>query len=228
MRTFQGGSEAKFRCLDNLMQYRNSGDIGRWFLSRNHYGADSTVVHEPGRKAYDSELGLPLPLFLLANAIHLGLSDRLAQAWPIEFLTAIPIDVDLSQTWPKFACHFLTHPHVGVIGHAMTEEEHQAIVLVADLYRQECDDFDRWHQALCQAADAEPTTRPFRPSIHGYVASSAAYHAACVALNSFANATHALLFSIIVAEHGAKEEHKEQAYYKQAQKLLELLAQHSG
>src|SRR6266850_1492332 len=57
---------------------------------------------------YPVELGIPVQIAFLEDAIFEGLPQNDALAWPEQFLSAITPGVDLSEIWPKFAAELMT------------------------------------------------------------------------------------------------------------------------
>lgn len=79
-----------------------------------------------GRKhsSYPVKWGIPKRLAHLKEAIFERLPDDLSLAWPERFLDAIPVGVDLSLVWPRFAVWLLTDPEWG--SRQFTNDEHGA------------------------------------------------------------------------------------------------------
>ncbi|MBY0358459.1 MAG: hypothetical protein K2W82_10705 [Candidatus Obscuribacterales bacterium] len=221
MRAFQNEQRLKAVVLESVAACQNREQSKDWLLNRRYYTGENAVVHGPGRAAYDAESGVYLPLMFAVEAVLLGLPEHLAQDWLSDFFKALPVGADSKQIWGQFVSHFLSHPLEGVITRAMTEAESEALERVAQLHRNACEDFAVWNNAIAQAADAEPTTRPFRKEKHGYVPSTAAYHAACTGINSFANAPNAFLFCVVLSEY--LTDNKPDSYCLLAQKILQIM-----
>jgi len=82
-------------------------------------------------KVYETEFGIPEILARLEERIFEGLSVEDSKTWPENFMSAIPVNVDLSLVWPKLAVFILTDAKYGVIKHAENKDDVQ---IVSDLY----------------------------------------------------------------------------------------------
>ena len=95
--------------------------------------------------AYEKELGIPRIIACLEDRIFEGLSVEESKKWPLQFMQAVPVGVDLKLVWPEFAVWLLTDKKHGVIQYAKTGSQRSAIQKVADLYQRK--------------VDSKPTTR---------------------------------------------------------------------
>ena len=87
---------------------------------------------------YPSELGIPLQLAHLQDAIFEGLPGLDYLNWPLQFAQAIHPGVDLSDIWPKFVVALLSDPAGPVwpqVQDKKWKRQKEAIEKVALLYR---------------------------------------------------------------------------------------------
>lgn len=90
-------------------------------------------------EAYEKELGIPRILARLEDGIFEKLPQENAMAWPEKFLDCIPVGVDLSLVWPKFAVWLLADSESGIIKYAKNEKTKASILRVSDLYQSQID-----------------------------------------------------------------------------------------
>src|SRR5690606_32222125 len=117
-----------------LLSFHNDPAIKEKYLNRLylHYKADEIIrSHE----SYESELGVPWILACLEDSIFEGLPNEKAKEFPIQFLEAIPVGVDLEPVWRKFMIWLLVDENEGVIRHAKTAETKQVIKDVAKAFK---------------------------------------------------------------------------------------------
>jgi hypothetical protein len=84
------------------------------------------------------EIGFPVVLMHLNDAIFEGLDKTAAMAWPERFLSAPRLGADLSLVWAKFAVWLLVDPMNGVIRFASPESQ-PCIEAVARLWQRVVD-----------------------------------------------------------------------------------------
>lgn len=86
---------------------------------------------EGGHERYETELGIPVQLAWLEDAIFEALPIKKAVEWPVRFLVAIPVGADLAWVWPRFAAAVITD-----IAVTLPEgEAREACEMVAYAYR---------------------------------------------------------------------------------------------
>ena len=101
-------------------------------------------------------MGIPRILARLEDRIFEGLPNDKAKTFPIEFLSAIPVGVDLSNVWRQLMSWILTDEIHGVIKFAKTEKSKKAIQDVSDAFKDSLTktiERDKWIE-LSRAADA--------------------------------------------------------------------------
>ena len=85
---------------------------------------------------YPVELGVPVEIAHLEDAIFEGLPQELAMEWPERFLKAIKPGADLSLVFPQFILWLLADddsPQAEGVKHPLVKD---AVAVVAELYRQ--------------------------------------------------------------------------------------------
>lgn len=104
----------------NLKAFHNDPKIKKKYLTRvrKHFKADEIVkgtywengkgcavgctIHSDDHNAYESEIGIPIWLAFIEDRIFERLSNKIAKEWPLQFLKAIPIGVDLEKIKAPF------------------------------------------------------------------------------------------------------------------------------
>lgn len=135
-----------------LLSFHNDPAIKEKYLNRLHlhYKADEIIqgtywqngkgcavgctVHSRNHESYESELGIPRVLAYLEDGIFEGLPNEKAKEFPIQFLEAIPVGVDLEPVWRKFMIWLLIDENEGVIRHAKTAKTKKVIKDVAKAF----------------------------------------------------------------------------------------------
>lgn len=117
-----------------MVAFHNDPAIQAKYLNRveAHYRADEIVkgaywsggkgcavgcvLHDSGGNhfRYETDLGIPVQLAHLEDAIFENLPNSKAKDWPPAFMSAIPLGADLSGVWPRFAAWLMTDPVYGV------------------------------------------------------------------------------------------------------------------
>ena len=138
--------------MSKLLSFHNDPSIKEKYLNRLHlhYKADEIIkgtywqngkgcavgctVHSSSHASYESELGIPRILARLEDTIFEGLPNEEAKEFPIRFLEAIPVGVDLDPVWRKFMIWLLVDENEGVIRHAKTAKTKKAIRDVAQTF----------------------------------------------------------------------------------------------
>ncbi len=150
---------------------------------------------------YETEFGIPRILARLEDRIFEGLSVEDSKTWPENFMSAVPVDSDLSLVWPKFAVWLLTDKEDGVIKFAKTDNQREVIQKVSDLYSQSI------NGVLVSKED------------WGLAHKNAAAYAAAAAAADAAAAYAAAAAAAAAADAAARRAH----FKKMADKLIEIL-----
>ncbi len=138
------------------------------------YGVDTS-----DHSQYEALFGIPKIIARFEDGIFEGLTTEESKEWPLRFSNAVPVNKDLSGVWPKFAIALMIDEDHGIIRHAKTDEQRQAIIDCAGLYRDgPCSDVDgAWRVLRCVAA-----------AYAAYAASDAAGYVAAAAAAAYAYA----------------------------------------
>jgi hypothetical protein len=152
------------------------------------------LTHDPsgGHAEYPIRWGIPRVLAHLEDRIFEGLVPDLARAWPMRFLSSIPLGADLSGVWPRFALDMLTDPDHGVLRHTDPRQETQArakrraacrgaIERVANLLRRTVSGtvaLETWREAADAAADAYAADADARRAHYAWMADRLVAHLA--------------------------------------------------
>ena len=68
------------------------------------------VLHSGDHGAYETQLGLPVFLAYIDEHIFERLSVEDSKGWPLRFIEAVPVGVDLDMVFPRFMYWLLTDP----------------------------------------------------------------------------------------------------------------------
>lgn len=223
MKSFHDDPKIKQKYLDRVRQHRIADEIIKGTYWKKGKGcAVGCTVHSKSHRAYEIELGIPMILAKLEDAIFENLPNKLAMTWPERFLESIPIGADLSLIWPKYALWTLMDSKWGVFQYAKSDKTKIAIQTIADLYKEHISeekiDRGKWRVAAAAAyvaTDADATT-----TAYAYATAYAAAYAYAAAAAAVTTAPSAVYDAVYVAAYDA-------AYDKirvaQSEKLLELL-----
>jgi hypothetical protein len=88
---------------------------------------DTSNIHA----RYVTELGIPRIIARLEDKIFEGLPVAESKNWPLDFMNAIPVGVDLENVWRKFMIWLLVDNTEGVIKYAKSEDSRKAIENIA-------------------------------------------------------------------------------------------------
>jgi hypothetical protein len=92
------------------------------------------VIRGSDHGKFETKLGIPRILARLGDRIFEGLEYESDNQFAIDFFEAIPVGVDLSGAWDKFAHFMLVDENHGVIKFAKTDHTKKAIQDIADMY----------------------------------------------------------------------------------------------
>lgn len=220
--------------MNKLLSFHNDSAIKEKYLNRLHlhYKADEIIkgtywengkgcavgctVHSRSHASYESELGIPRILARLEDTIFEGLPNEKAKEFPIQFLEAIPVGVDLEPVWRKFMIWMLIDENEGVIRYAKTEETKKAIKDVAKAFS----------DSLTKTVSHEEWVAVRRAAVidAAYNAAYAAAHAADYAANYTIDAD---VYAVIAASYSTNAADDDadvcRKYVVMSEKLIELL-----
>ena len=109
--------------------------------------------------AYETELGIPASIAYLEDGIFEGMSGERAKTFPLAFLEAVPVGVDLKMVMPRFMHWLLVDPVAGVINYAgndnaVAEAINNVAALFAEWISGTKPSDERWVAASDSASDA--------------------------------------------------------------------------
>lgn len=170
---------------------------------------------------YETEFGIPIILARLEDKIFEGLSAEDCKTWPENFMSAIPVNTDLSLVWPRFAIWLLTDKSCGVIQYS---ENKDVIQNVSDLYSRIISGVivnkEDWISARV-AADAYAAAAA---TYAAYAAASAATYAASAAAYAASTAADYAAADAAAAAGGYADAAAERKHFrKMSDKLIDIL-----
>ena len=146
MRAFLNDAAVQSLYIGRVTQHAAADEIVQGKYWENGKGcAIGCTIHGSDHSKYETELGVPEELARLQDAIFEALPADEAKAFPLQFLTAIPIGADLSKVWDHFHVHLLL-------------DQKDGLVAIPDM-RDDCKGWIRTIAALfqCSASGTTPT-----------------------------------------------------------------------
>ncbi len=202
MIAFHNDKKIKTKYLNRVVAHRKADELVKGNYWQNGKGcAVGCTIHGSSHKAYETELGIPEWLARLEDRTFENLSDKDAMVWPEKFLKAIPVGVDLEQVKRPFLI-FIVEESLKNFDHKKYPD---TVVKVTDILNKLKDPKHKFADAAAAAAayaaDAAATA---------YAAAATAYAAAAAAAARY-------------RYYGYSSKHREKAFKKYADKLLELM-----
>lgn len=233
MLSFHGDQNIKDKYIARVKAHAAADEIRKGVYWENGKGcAVGCTIHSREHAAYETELGIPEEIARLEDGIFEGLPNKIAKKFPLRFLTAIPVGVDLSKVLHQFMHWLLVGEEYGVLQFADKNGKID-INNVAELLKRTIDgekvDLETWKAATdvasatarahaasnaINAAHAAARAAIYAASGAGYAAATATAYAYGAAAGSAANAA---AFNAAAFNVGAKHR------VAQADKLIELL-----
>lgn len=94
------------------------------------------TIHSGSHQEYETRFGIPTVLARLEDIFFENLPNKIAKSWPLRFMSAIPVGVDLCHVFPKWVLWVLTDPTHGVLRFVEKDSaQGKAILRVADQYQ---------------------------------------------------------------------------------------------
>lgn len=224
MLSFHNDASIKQKYIDRVKLHFEADEIIKGVYWENGKGcAIGCTLYSGSHINYEIELGIPEILAYLEDIIFESLPNDLAKTWPLQFLAAINVGVDLSLIWPKFAYWLLVDPEHGVIKF----NRHQSIIDVATLFQRIIEgeklNITEWQSTTDAATNAASAyayaayaTNSSKASASAYAAASAnAISTSAYAISTSANAASDYAY----AYAAARKKH----FVLMSEKLLELL-----
>ncbi len=201
MQAFHNDSAVKEKYLSRVQEHRRLDNIRQRVTWENGKGcAIGCTLENYDHKAYEVELGIPEWLARVEDTIFEGLPVERAKFWPEDFLSAVPLGVDLDKIKAPFII-FVLESTLANFDHDKNPAIKKSVNDIISLWRQ-YPEGPAWSAAESAAA-----------------AAAAAWSAAESAAESAAAAAESAAAESAAAESAARSA----AYMKFADKLLELL-----
>jgi hypothetical protein len=189
--SFHGKESIKDFYLNRLIAHSEADEIiqGTYWQDGRGCGAGCTV-HSRSHESYESELGIPRILARLEDRIFEGLPNEKAKEFPIQFLEAVPVGVDLEPVWRKFMIWLLIDENEGVIRHAKTAKTKKVIKDVAKAFSDKTVSREKW-ATVRRAAYAAAYATEYAVDADAYAVTATAYAVTATAYTAADAATHA-------------------------------------
>jgi hypothetical protein len=127
LRAFHGDAVIKAKYLARIAGHAEADEIVKGLYWEHGKGcAVGCTVHSGDHAAYEAELGLPVWLARLEDAMFERLPNGEAKAFPLRFLTAIPVGADVSGVRDQFLAWLMDNPTYGT-AHIATDPEVKAL-----------------------------------------------------------------------------------------------------
>jgi len=163
---WNGDHDLKQRTVAQMRQHREADRLIQGMYIQGDPNGDAwrgsnigCLAQGKGHADVARLLNCPLQIPYLMDVIFECLPIDAARAWAVDNIEAIPVGADLTHVWPRIVMWLLTDAQYGVMQHANTDEERDAIQGVADVYQQAIDndtevDIDAMRRSAGRAADA--------------------------------------------------------------------------
>ncbi|MBA2612571.1 MAG: hypothetical protein H0U95_11405, partial [Bacteroidetes bacterium] len=133
--SFHGKQEIKDQYLNRLKAHAAADEIIKGqYWDQGKGCAVGCTVHSDQHNAYEKELGIPMILARLEDRFFEGMPNKNAKEFPVRFLSAIPVGVDLKNVWRKFMAWMLIDPEHGVIKFVKDQNAKDAITNIAKAF----------------------------------------------------------------------------------------------
>lgn len=198
MKTFHNDISVKEKYLSRVQSHRLADEIVKGTYWEAGKGcAVGCTIHSGNHSAYESELGIPEWLAKVKERIFEGLPNKRALMWPEEFLSAIPLGVDLEQVRAPFLVYILESA-LKSFDHEKFPKVKEAIERVKSLWQKRETNIEVWREAR-SAADAAYTPN----AAYAATAADAAYATAAYAAYAAIAAAEAAAYAAIAAAAAA-------------------------
>ncbi|MGN6347059.1 MAG: hypothetical protein ACTHME_05090 [Candidatus Nitrosocosmicus sp.] len=241
MLAFHNDESIKNKYIQRLIEHYKADEIIKGIYWENGKGcAVGCTIHSSSHIKYEEELGIPIWLAKVEDAIFEGLPNEIAKEWPIKFLESIKVGSDLN----KIKIHFLIFVIESIINkfdHKKFPKIKESIENILSFLKNNnnysCSDYaastaaaTAAYDAAAAAAAASATATATATAAYAasyaaaasasaaaaYAATAASYAAAAAAYAATAASDNGADFFIYYAE-------KSSQYQKFADKLIELI-----
>ena len=103
------------------------------------------TIHSGNHAEYEKRFGIPETVAHLEDAIFEGLPNGKSKTWPVRFMSAIQVGMDMTLVWPKFAIWLLR----GIIPKKTKEKEVLSVIDGVSIL------YERWIATGVKPADKE-------------------------------------------------------------------------
>ncbi len=135
MQTFHNDPSIKQKYIERLELHRAHDEIVKGIYWENGKGcAVGCTIHGSDYTAYERELGIPRVIASLEDGIFEGLPSHIAKDFPLRFLNAVPVGVDLMISFYQFMHWLLVDKEDGVINFVKDSRLISSIKKIAELF----------------------------------------------------------------------------------------------
>ena len=217
MQAFHNDQKIKDFYLNRVIEHKRADEIIQGKYWENGKGcAVGCTIHGSDHYAYELELGVPAWLAIVEDRIFEGLSKEEAKEFPEQFLTAIPVGVDLEQIKIPFLIFILES-----VDDKFDHEKNPKVKKVIDGVLSALKSGEKPTAAAAYTAAAAAYTAAYAAAYTDAAAAADATDAAAAAAADAADAAYAAADAAYAAAYAA--EARRSAYTKFAKKLIELL-----
>jgi len=243
---FYNDPKIKEKYVKRVKEHQKLDEIIQGDYWENGKGcAVGCTIHGNSHKAYEDELNISISIAILEDVIFEGLPAEEARLFPLRFIESIREGADLSLVIYKFNNWLLTDEKYGVIKHTKFDRTKNSIIAVSELFKDKINgteiNKEQWlaatpdhsftasasdyaaaydyssasDYAAASAASAASAATIASDSAYAYDYVSASDYAAASAAYAYAASASDSVYDYVYA--------KEEAYIKQAEKLIEIL-----
>ncbi len=135
-KAFHGSKKIKEKFIARMKAHMNADELiqGSGWTGKKGCAVGCTLDNY-SHFAYEAELGIPFTIAILEDNIFESLSKKESATFPLEFLKAVPVGVDLSLVYNKLEIWVLLDKKHGIINKMKTDEEKKVCTDLADLHK---------------------------------------------------------------------------------------------
>ena len=137
-KAFHGDPAVKQKYIDRMKAHMAAEQLvqGTGFDTASQKGcAVGCTLDKYSHFAYEEELGIPFMIAILEDNIFEALSAEQSKSFPLEFLEAVPVGVDLSKVFHQLEIWNLLDEKHGIIHKMKTDEEKKICTDLASLHQ---------------------------------------------------------------------------------------------
>ena len=134
--SFHGEQEIKDMYLTRLKGHYEADEIIKGTYWQHGKGcAVGCTIHSNLHRNYETELGIPSVLAYIQDSLFELMTNEQAKEFPIKFLEAIPVGVNLKNVWIKLIIWLLIDFENGVINVVKLDTEKRLIEDIAGVFK---------------------------------------------------------------------------------------------